>query len=1054
MSLDDEELARRLQYEEQSRADHSEANRRSQHHENLMDPDLARYYARLYLEQQARGNTSDALAGPLPSTLLYDDDHRNSNSITYDQYRYRDTMIMRRMETITPSRDSAPEFRDYHSRDYVRGPAHGFQASRIADSNYSPDSVYPKPAGLERSTISTYEHRRADPIQTNYSSRQYSGSRQFDTDVNYHDRPQTFGFDVDESARNAIAHSQFVEGANSVRMSPSRQSPDLDYARRLQEKELINLQQKRMNGHDSFSNHHEPVATRNLKNFGKTDPYLDHYSGRNNLLRNSLPATPDLEYARRLQELAFSDIQRSKSSSENLRQQESIITHRPLEVDADEELARRMQELENQGLGRLNSDKHLNHDEELSDGSDSNHGIGKLALPGQIYVSKPSLPQRTEDKDARLARLVQECNISVNQLPPDLYTDVMGSGSEKSNKSFRHESKVVTDDTRQVSDRRNSQPNRNVSPRSVPPRTLAPLSTDSVSSASSDIKKLPFDPDTSSSSILSTTSHGSIKMVQSSMHSAGLVTELGLGPFGDDELSNSPIVATSPFKAKRKGFLGFGKKNEGKKETTSQQKQGLSPNEPLGSLHSSTMDQSLSTKKNASSKKTKSGKESNKEAPLRRLFGPSSGATCNSGNSSVSNRSAESYDAPLANGGSLPGAIPSVIPVRREIPGVPPRGIPPPPPGPPGAIPGPGSSIQGMNGNASSKQKFVCAGCGQSSGTFLRALDRKYHPGCFRCVTCNGKIDPNSQFKFSSDPLGGRHPHHLDCYVRKNGIQCSVCRKQIPASPEGKVAFVKHPFFSTEHMCVHHAEVPHRRCSGCQRFEPDDKPFIDLLDRNRCVCPACFRTVIFDIKDAQQLWRQVIYFFEFKLRLPVWEQMVDIPILIVGSDELERQMIQENSIHGQSSQIMTAGVGLSGFGSRPPVVQILCLSGLPRDLTLSILTREATLAWFKLHPKYNPRNPLPAQVSEGIAQLFAFLFLSEAIRTSEETEASFAYADEGDGPSDERLRQYFKFTIERDNHEVYGAGYRRAAVAYREVGIETLLDHALTYRDFPQTTES
>jgi Protein DA1 len=280
-----------------------------------------------------------------------------------------------------------------------------------------------------------------------------------------------------------------------------------------------------------------------------------------------------------------------------------------------------------------------------------------------------------------------------------------------------------------------------------------------------------------------------------------------------------------------------------------------------------------------------------------------------------------------------------------------------------------------------------------------------------------------------------------------------VCRKQIPASPEGKVAFVKHPFFSTEHMCVHHAEVPHRRCSGCQRFEPDDKPFIDLMDRNRCVCPACCRTVIFDSKGAQQLWKQVIYFFEFKLRLPVWEQMVDVPILIVGSDELERQMIQENSIHAHSTQIMTSGVGLSGFGNKPSVLQILCLSGLPRDLTLSILTREATLAWFKLHPKNNPRTPLPDQVAEGIAQLVAFLFLGEAMRTSEEVESSIMLSEDGDGPSDERLRQYFKFTIERDNHEIYGGGYRKAAVAYREVGIEKLLDHALTYRDFPQIPE-
>lgn len=193
----------------------------------------------------------------------------------------------------------------------------------------------------------------------------------------------------------------------------------------------------------------------------------------------------------------------------------------------------------------------------------------------------------------------------------------------------------------------------------------------------------------------------------------------------------------------------------------------------------------------------------------------------------------------------------------------------------------------------------------------------------------------------------------------------------------------------------------------------------------------------------------MIYFFEFKLKLPVWDQMREIPILLVGSDELRSQMIAENSVHAQSSQIMTAGLCLTGCDVRTPVVAILCLSGLPRDLTLSILSREATLAWFKLHPNYDVSCPLPAQVEEGIAQLIAFLFLSEAIRSCEEAYAGCSYVDDGDGPSDEKLRQYFKFTIERDCHEIYGTGYRRAAVAYRDIGIEDLLAFVLKHRDFP-----
>ena len=53
------------------------------------------------------------------------------------------------------------------------------------------------------------------------------------------------------------------------------------------------------------------------------------------------------------------------------------------------------------------------------------------------------------------------------------------------------------------------------------------------------------------------------------------------------------------------------------------------------------------------------------------------------------------------------------------------------------------------------------------------------------------------------------------------------------------------------------------------------------------------------------------------------------------------------------------------------------------------------------------------------------------------------------GPSDLKLRQYFKFSIETARDDVYGEGYRRAARAYAEIGIEALLSHVVHYQDFP-----
>ena len=173
-------------------------------------------------------------------------------------------------------------------------------------------------------------------------------------------------------------------------------------------------------------------------------------------------------------------------------------------------------------------------------------------------------------------------------------------------------------------------------------------------------------------------------------------------------------------------------------------------------------------------------------------------------------------------------------------------------------------------------------------------------------------------------------------------------------------------------------------------------------------------------------------------------------------------MRERNLIHGSSSHPLTAGMCLTEpmrRGNEVPryssssskrtleVISILCLTGLPRDLTASVLAHEAAHAWIKMHPKYDLNSPLPAQVEEGVAQLIAFLFLSDGLGPTPKQTPEEAL----DGPSDEKLRQYFKFTIERETSDVYGTGYRRAAVLYRDIGIEALLTHIMQYRDFPVT---
>ena len=73
----------------------------------------------------------------------------------------------------------------------------------------------------------------------------------------------------------------------------------------------------------------------------------------------------------------------------------------------------------------------------------------------------------------------------------------------------------------------------------------------------------------------------------------------------------------------------------------------------------------------------------------------------------------------------------------------------------------------------------------------------------------------------------------------------------------------------------------------------------------------------------------------------------NIPIMIVGHEALNDNM-RRGSIHFGSNQIMTRGLCLSEHTRHGPdcgigVTAILCLSGLPSDLTASILAHGKIL---------------------------------------------------------------------------------------------------------------
>mmetsp|Transcript_23772 Transcript_23772/g.33962 ORF Transcript_23772/g.33962 Transcript_23772/m.33962 type:complete len:444 (+) Transcript_23772:227-1558(+) len=383
---------------------------------------------------------------------------------------------------------------------------------------------------------------------------------------------------------------------------------------------------------------------------------------------------------------------------------------------------------------------------------------------------------------------------------------------------------------------------------------------------------------------------------------------------------------------------------------------------------------------------------------------------------------------------------------------------------------------------------------------------RRYHTECFKCFKCNLPIEPESQTLCfnSARKQGGnnkqaQHPFHRSCYDQHFGWKCVVCEKRLPTvtmnDGSTKFEYLQHPFFDKERMCRHHArglgtirrrqeheaqqfreedenvgvtsteetEIGEiRRCAGCHRFEPkfasSSKHFVDVgdSDTGRCVCLACCRTVVTSSDEAIPLWEQVLNFFEGPLGLITDEDSItgvsrqslkSIPVMLVGLNALNDNMKKHSEgVHYKSSQIMTRGLCLSEFCGHTTeslgVTAILCLSGLPSDLTASILAHECMHAFIKLHPNFRYGKHLPLMVEEGLCQLVAFLFLNDGLEPCDTT------AKDDSIPSDAKLRQYFMFCIETDK-ALYGQGFRMAARAYAEIGMQELLYYIALNRDFP-----
>ncbi len=122
-----------------------------------------------------------------------------------------------------------------------------------------------------------------------------------------------------------------------------------------------------------------------------------------------------------------------------------------------------------------------------------------------------------------------------------------------------------------------------------------------------------------------------------------------------------------------------------------------------------------------------------------------------------------------------------------------------------------------------------CAGCGKkTAGDFVRALYRTWHEDCFRCTVC-GKGFKGQQFVKHR----GR-PYHQQCYQERFGPRCAGCGQPITGKYITALKKTWHP----EHLVCAHCEKP---LDGKPFFEQDGKAYCEedfhaLFGRHCAVC--------------------------------------------------------------------------------------------------------------------------------------------------------------------------------------------------------------------------
>lgn len=301
----------------------------------------------------------------------------------------------------------------------------------------------------------------------------------------------------------------------------------------------------------------------------------------------------------------------------------------------------------------------------------------------------------------------------------------------------------------------------------------------------------------------------------------------------------------------------------------------------------------------------------------------------------------------------------------------------------------------------------------------------------------------------------GGDPYHRNCYKELFHPKCEVCLEFIPTNEDGMIEYRSHPFWNQKY-CPSHEIDGTPRCCSCDRIETGEVKYAGLED-GRKICLECLETAVFDTKECQPLYREVLKFYKNV------GMMIDqeVPMLLVERTALnEAREGEKEGIHMTSetrglclSEEQTVTTVFGGKSSFPrlsfnfwtepkhlrrhcEVTAILVLYGLPRLLTGSILVHELMHAWLRLAGGFPRMRP---EVEEGICQVMSHIWLSAELKRAEKKDSTSAKGITS--PAQERLGKFYLYQISSDTSPVYGDGFRQALASVNRYGLVRVLEH-------------